>query len=80
MISIAKTVSKKIGAFMCSMKFLFSEVALYLYNQPFGLTWSIVVISGLVLPAATCNCYINCRNGYVGLLVHHLLPWLIVKM
>ena len=29
-ISIAKTVSKKIGALICSMKFLFLEVALYL--------------------------------------------------
>ena len=29
-ISIAKTVSKKIGHLICSMKFLFSEVALYI--------------------------------------------------
>ena len=29
-ISIAKTASKKIGALICSMKFLFPEVALYL--------------------------------------------------
>ena len=33
MISIAKTASKKIGALICSMKFLSSEVALYLYNS-----------------------------------------------
>ena len=32
-ISIAKTVSKKIGALICSMKFLSSEVALYLYKS-----------------------------------------------
>ena len=32
-IPIAKTVSKKIGALICSMKFLFSEVALYLYKS-----------------------------------------------
>ena len=30
-VSIAKTASKKIGALVCSMKFLSSEVALYLY-------------------------------------------------
>ena len=30
-ISIAKTTSKKIGALICSMKFLSAEVALYLY-------------------------------------------------
>ena len=31
-ISIAKTASKKIGALVCSMKFLSAEVALYLYK------------------------------------------------
>ena len=30
-VSIAKTASKKIGALVCSMKFLSPEVALYLY-------------------------------------------------
>ena len=33
-ISIAKTASKKIGAFIRSMKFLSPEVALYLYKSP----------------------------------------------
>ena len=32
-ISIAKTASKKIGALICCMKFLFPEVALYLYKS-----------------------------------------------
>ena len=32
-ISIAKTTSKKIGALICSMKFLSTEVALYLYKS-----------------------------------------------
>ena len=39
-ISIAKTASKKIGALICSMKFLSPEVALYLCKstiQPFSL-------------------------------------------
>ena len=31
-ISVAKIVSKKIGALVCSMKFLSPEVALYLYK------------------------------------------------
>ena len=31
-ISIAKTTSKKIGALICSMKFLSTQVALYLYK------------------------------------------------
>ena len=33
-VSIAKTASKKIGALICSMKFLSPEVALYLYKSP----------------------------------------------
>ena len=32
-ISIGKTASKKIGALICSMKFLSPEVALYLYKS-----------------------------------------------
>ena len=32
-ISIAKSASKKIGALICSMKFLSPEVALYLYKS-----------------------------------------------
>ena len=32
-ISIAKTACKKIGALICSMKFLSPEVALYLYKS-----------------------------------------------
>ena len=32
-ISIVKTASKKIGALICSMKFLSPEVALYLYKS-----------------------------------------------
>ena len=32
-ISIAKSASKKIGAFICSMKLLSPEVALYLYKS-----------------------------------------------
>ena len=32
-ISITKTASKEIGALICSMKFLFPEVALYLYKS-----------------------------------------------
>ena len=35
-ISIAKTASKKIGALICSMKFLSPEVALYLYKSTIG--------------------------------------------
>ena len=78
-VSITKTASKKIGALIRSMKFLSPEVAL-----PYGHVWNTAVMSGLVLLVATWNCWINYRNGYVGLLVLHLLPllnpWLIAEM
>ena len=35
-IFIARTASKKIGAFVCSMKFLSPKVALYLYKPTIG--------------------------------------------
>ena len=41
---------------------------------PYGLIWNIVVMSGLVLVAATWNCYISYKGKYVGQLVLHLLP------
>ena len=54
-ISIAKTASKKIGVLIRSMKFLSSEIALYL-NLPYGHVWNTVVMFGRVLLAATRNC------------------------
>ena len=50
MISIAETTSKKIGALLHSMKFLFPEVALYH-------VWNTVVTSGLV-SLIFFNCYL----------------------
>ena len=53
-------------------------------NLLYNLTWSTVVISGLVLLAAPWICYMSYRNGYVKMLVQHLLPllnsWIIVEM
>ena len=40
-ISIAKTASKKIGAFIHYMKFLFPEVALYLYKSTKDHVWNV---------------------------------------
>ena len=54
-ISMAKTASKKIGALIHSMKFLFAEVALYLYNLPYDHAWSTVAMARLVLLVATWN-------------------------
>ena len=79
--SITKTASKKIGVLVRSMKFLSSEVALYLSNLPYGLPWNLVVTSGLVLPVATWMCWISYREGLLVLhMVPLLNPWLIVEM
>ena len=52
-ISIAKTASKKIGALICSMKFLSPEVALYLYKSTIAHVWNAVIMCGLVPLIAT---------------------------
>ena len=75
-ISMAKTVSKKIGALICSMKFLSPVVVLYIYKstlQPcMGYCYH-------VWPDAI-RCYLELlmtyKNKYVGLLILHLLPLL----
>ena len=76
-ISIAKTASKKTGAFLLRL-FCISINLLY------GHAWNTVFMSGLVLLIATWNYWISYKNGYAGLLVLHLLPllnpWLIVEM
>ena len=55
--SIAKIVSKKIGVLICSMKFLSPEGdSVISVNLPYGHAWNTVVMSGLVLLTATCNC------------------------
>ena len=72
-ICIAKTASKKIEALICSMKFLSPEVALYLYKSTIFHVWNTVVISGLVLLVASCDCQTSSKNEYAGLLVLHLL-------
>ena len=69
-ISIAKTASKKIGALICSMKFLSPEFALYLYKST-------------IRPCMEYCCHIWAGAQNRRLLVLHLLlllnPWLIVK-
>ena len=56
-ISIAKTASKKIGALICSMKFLSSEVVLCIsMNLPYDHLWNTVVTSGLVPLVAAGIC------------------------
>ena len=52
-------------------------------NLPYDLTWSTVVMSGLVLLVTTWICWISYRNGYgrtVGPTFAALNPWVIVEM
>ena len=46
--SIGKTASEKIGTLIRSMKFLFPEVALYLYKSTIPHVWNTVVTYELV--------------------------------
>ena len=66
------------------MKFLSPEVVLYLYRSIIPPCMEYCYTSGLMPIVATWNCQISSKNGYVGLLVLHLLPllnpWLLVKM
>ena len=55
-VSIVKTASKKMGALIRSMKFLFPEVALYLYKSTIVHIWNTAVTSGMVPLVATWDC------------------------
>ena len=83
-ISIAKTTSKKIGVFICSLKFFLLRLFCFSVNPPINHVWNIVVTSGLVPLVATWNCQASYKSEYAGLLVLHLLlllnPWLIIEM
>ena len=72
---IAKTLSKKIGALICSMKFLFPELHCISINLQYAHVWNTIVMFGLVLLVAFWNCWISYENGYAGLL---LLHWLLL--
>ena len=83
-ISIAKIATKKIGASICSMKFLSPEVALYLYKSTI---WPAMEYCCHVWAGAP-SCYLElldklqkqiCRT--VGPSLAGLLnPWLIIKI
>ena len=78
-ISVAETAS-----IIHSMKFLFPEVALYLYKSTICpcMEYCCHVWAG----ASICylECQTNCKNEYTALLIIHLLlllnPWLIVEI
>ena len=77
-VSISKTTSKKNGALICLMKvFLLLRLLFISINLPDCLARNTVVMFCWVLPVAAWTCWIMDRNGYVGLLVLHLLTLLI---
>ena len=55
-VSIAKTASKKIRALVHFMKFFLLKLLFISTSPPYSLAWNTVVVSGLVLIAATWNC------------------------
>lgn len=70
-VSIAKTASRKIRAFICSVKLFLSKLLFICVNQPYDLALNTVVMSGLVLLAATWKCYIIYINRYLRRSVQH---------
>ena len=55
-ISVVKSAFKKIGALIRSMNCLSSDLFCISINLPYGLAWNSIVMSGLVLLAATRKC------------------------
>ena len=76
-VSIAKTASKKIGAWFVLWSFSLLRLFCISKNLSYSNVWNSVVMSGLVLLVATWNCWISYRNGYAGLFFLHLLPWIL---
>ena len=78
-ISIAKTASKKIGALICSMKFLSPEVALYLYKSTICPCMEYCCHAWAGAP----SCYLDLLDKlqkWICRIVGLLNPWLIVEM
>ena len=67
-ISIAQTASKKIGAFIRSMKFLSPEVSLYLYKSTIRSCMEYCCHAWVGAPSHYLELWISYKNGYAGLL------------
>ena len=70
-ISIAKTASKKIGALICSMKFLSLEVPLYLYKSTIHPCMEYCCHFWAGSPTCYLELLDSYKNEYAGLLVLH---------
>ena len=81
---LLKLPPRKLEAWLVLWSFFLLSLLCISINLAYGHVWNTAVMSGLVLLVATWSCWISYRNGYVGMLVLHLLalwnPWLIVEM
>ena len=77
-VSVAKTVSKKIGAFIPPWSVFLVRFFAGSVNLLYDLAWKFVFMTGVVLLAATWIFVASYRNRNVGLLIIHLKPCLIV--
>ena len=74
MITIVKTASKKIRALICPMKFPSPEVVLYLYKSIIRPCMEYCCHVWASAPSCYLELLDKLQNGYIGLLVTHLLP------
>ena len=71
-VSIAKTVSKEIGALIFSWEFLSPDVALYLYKSTIRTCMEYCCHIWAGAPSYYLEMLDKLQNGYVGMLVFHL--------
>ena len=64
---LLKLLPRKMDPWLDPWSFFYLRLLFISINLPFGLAWNTVVMSGLVLLAATLICQINYRNRFVGL-------------
>ena len=81
---LLKLPPRKLAPWFILWRFFLLRLLFIFMNIPSALAWNTVVMSGLEAPIDTWIFWINCRNGYVEILVLHLLflltPWLIFEM
>ena len=82
--STAKTVSKKIGDILRSMKFISPEVVLYLHKFTISPCMEYCCHVWAGAPSSYLELLDKTKNRYAGLVVRHLLlllnHWLLVEM
>ena len=81
---LLKLPPRKLELWFTLWSFLLLKLLCVSINLPYCHAWNTVVTLCRLLLVSTWNCWISYKNGYVRMLVLHLLPllnpWLIVKM